>query len=80
MGELIIPSPSFHKYLLPSSVYHQLDLKFRIDLKSKNLELVCNSMTVIINDISPARLILQVVRYEALQENEELKNVVTARF
>ena len=55
MGELIIPPPSFHKYLLPSSVYHQLDLKFRIDLKSKNLELVCNSMTVIIHDISPAR-------------------------
>ena len=55
-------------------------MKFRIDLKYRDLEFVCNSMTAIIHDISPAMLILQVVRYEALQENEELKNVVTARF
>ena len=55
-------------------------MKFRIDLKYRNLEFVCNSMTAIIHDISPAMLILQVVRYEALQENEDLKNVVTARF
>ena len=87
MGELTIPSPSFDKYILPTSVHHQIDLKFKIDLTYRNLELVCNSMTVIIHDISaPARLILgknkflQVVRYKALQENEKMKNIVTARF